>query len=64
MRAPLDDRIAEAALALAESVSFDVNGIALPTGFAGGHGGMVSDQTIRLADEVRRLVYQRRKPHE
>lgn len=49
-------RLRDAALALAEAVSFDVNGIVLPTGFFGGNGGLVSSETLRKADEVRRAA--------
>lgn len=53
---PALDRLIKAATEVVNAVSFDVNGIALPTGFQGGNGGLVSQDTIRKTDELRRAI--------
>lgn len=57
------DRLREAlelletvALALAESVSFDMNGNLIGGKWVGGHGGLISHETLLKVDEVRRLI--------
>ena len=57
----VDDQIAKKAEELIESISFDVNGITLPTAMAGGHGGLTSDKTLQLAGEMRMLLWKREK---
>ena len=52
---PIDALVAKAA-ELVDSIEFDVNGMALPTAFVGGHGGLTSDKTLRLKDELRVLI--------
>lgn len=49
-------RLIKAATDVVNAISFDVNGIALPTGFQGGNGGLVSQDTIRKTDELRRAI--------
>ncbi|NMG39858.1 hypothetical protein GRZ55_11440 [Chelativorans sp. ZYF759] len=49
-------RLLLAAKDVVDAISFDVNGIALPTGFQGGNGGLVSQETIRKSDELRRAI--------
>ena len=49
-------RLIVAATEVVNAISFDVNGIALPTGFQGGNGGLVSQDTIRKTDELRRAI--------
>ena len=49
-------RFIKAAKAVVDAVSFDVNGILLPTGFHGGNGGLVSRETIAACDELRRAI--------
>jgi hypothetical protein len=50
------ERLCRAAKAVVDAISFDVNGIALPTGFMGGNGGLISRETIAKADELRRAL--------
>lgn len=52
----MTDDVYAKAVELIESIEFDVNGVALPTAFAGGHGGLTSDKTLRLKDELRVLL--------
>lgn len=49
-------RLMKATKELVDAVSFDVNGIMLPTGWQGGNGGLVSRETIQKADEARRAL--------
>jgi hypothetical protein len=49
-------RLIEAAIALADSVSFDDNGAMTGGKWMGGHGGLLSDDTRKKADEVRSIV--------
>lgn len=54
-----DNRVSElrgAAKALIDAVQFDAVGIMLPTGFQGGNGGLLSNDTIAKADLVRRVL--------
>ena len=50
------DRLRKAAEALMKSVDFDVNGALIGGKWMGGHGGLVSKETIAAADEVRRAL--------
>lgn len=52
----MNKRLIDAAKELVASIDFDVNGILLPKGWHGGNGGLVSDQTIQKADELRRAI--------
>ena len=49
-------RLEIVALALAESVSFDMNGNLIGGKWIGGHGGLISHETLLKVDEVRRLI--------
>lgn len=53
---PAFARLIKAATEVVDAISFDVNGIALPTGFHGGNGGLVSQETMRRTDELRRAI--------
>jgi hypothetical protein len=50
----MSERLIAAAKALVKSIDFDTNGILLPTGWQGGNGGLISQETLKAADEVRR----------
>jgi hypothetical protein len=52
----LVDRLGNAAEALADSISFDMNGNLIGGKWMGGHGGLISHETIVKADEVRRAI--------
>lgn len=52
----MQGRLIDAAKELIKSLDFDVNGILLPTGWQGGNGGLVSQDTLRKADALRRAV--------
>lgn len=57
-RALVDDyrAIADAAALLVKSVSFDDNGALIGGKWMGGHGGLISEETRRAADVVRRAL--------
>ncbi|CDX26745.1 hypothetical protein MPL3356_60532 [Mesorhizobium plurifarium] len=46
-----------AAEKLANSVSFDMNGEIIGGKLTGGHGGLISNDTLKAADEVRRICH-------
>lgn len=48
--------LVEKAQQLAESISFDMNGDLIGGKWMGGHGGLISHDTMVKADEVRRAV--------
>lgn len=50
------DRLRKAALALLESVSFDDSGTIVGGQYQGGNGGLISRETIKKADDLRRLL--------
>lgn len=59
MDQPLADdyrAIADAAALLVKSVSFDDNGALIGGKWMGGHGGLISEETRRVADVVRRAL--------
>jgi len=51
-----------AAERLAKSVSFDMNGEMIGARYVGGHGGLISNETLRAADEIRRLCHRLKEP--
>lgn len=46
-----------AAAKLADSVSFDMNGAIIGGRWMGGHGGLISNETLKAADDVRRICH-------
>lgn len=56
MRDERIDVLLRAAERLAETVSFDMNGNLVGGKWMGGHGGLISHETMRAADEVRRAA--------
>ena len=50
------NELIKAAQALVDSVSFDVNGKIIGDRWVGGHGGLVSKETLKLADACRRAI--------
>lgn len=50
------ERLIHAAKALVEAISFDVNGAMIGGKWMGGNGGLISPQTIRISDELRRAI--------
>lgn len=52
----LIEHMASTAEKLAESVAFDMNGNLVGGKWMGGHGGLISQDTLRASDEVRRAV--------
>ena len=50
------DDLLSAAEKLAECVSLDMNGNLVGGKWMGGHGGLISHETMQAADEVRRAV--------
>lgn len=55
MSTPLE-RLRDATKELVDSVDFDVNGALIGGKWMGGHGGLVSKDTIAKADAVRRAL--------
>lgn len=53
-KAALIARLIDDATALAESVSFDMNGNLVGGKWMGGHGGLISQETMVASDKVRR----------
>lgn len=51
-----DDRLLKAARDLVEAVSFDDSGAIVGGQYQGGNGGLISRETIRKADALRRLL--------
>ena len=51
-------RLLKAAKDLVASVSFDENGDLIGGRWVGGHGGLLSQETHRKADECRRAIEQ------
>lgn len=52
----MSDEIASAAKALLDALTFDDCGAMLGGKFVGGNGGLISRETIRKADELRRAL--------
>jgi hypothetical protein len=52
----MTDEIATAAKALLNALTFDDCGAMLGGKFVGGNGGLISRETIRNADELRRAL--------
>lgn len=52
----LTSRLLKASEKLAESVAFDMNGNLIGGKWMGGHGGLISQETMQAADEVRRVA--------
>lgn len=48
--------LVEKAQQLVESISFDMNGDLIGGKWIGGHGGLISHDTMIKADEVRRVL--------
>jgi hypothetical protein len=55
-------RLVDAATALVDSLSHDEHGTMIGGKFQGGNGGLISKQTITLADEVRRAINSLKEP--
>lgn len=55
-RAPVELRLREAARKLLDTVDFDNNGIMVGQVRTGGNGGLISLDTTRAADELRRVL--------
>lgn len=53
---PAVQRLADAAAALVASLSHDEQGTMIGGKYQGGNGGLISHETIRLSDEVRRAI--------
>lgn len=56
------DGLREKAQALVDSVSFDDNGALIAGKWMGGHGGLISDETRKAADALRRELAARPRP--
>lgn len=56
MRAPEITALIAAATELVASVSFDDNGALIGGKWMGGHGGLLSDETRKKADMLRRIL--------
>lgn len=54
---PAFAELVTAAEKLANSVSFDMNGELIGTKLMGGHGGLISNDTLKAADSVRRICH-------
>ena len=52
----MNDEIANAAKALLDAITFDDCGAMVGGKFVGGNGGLISRETIRKADELRRAL--------
>ncbi len=52
----MTDEIANAARALLDAITFDDCGAMVGGKFVGGNGGLISRETIRKADELRRAL--------
>ncbi|WP_337183834.1 hypothetical protein [Shinella sp.] len=52
----MTDEIATAAKALLDAITFDDCGAMVAGKFVGGNGGLISRETIRKADELRRAI--------
>lgn len=55
-RVPIELRLREAARKLLDTVDFDNNGIMVGQVRTGGNGGLISLETTRAADELRRVL--------
>jgi hypothetical protein len=53
-------KLAQTAGALLEAVDFDNNGAMVAGKFVGGNGGLISQATIRAADELRKVLAEAR----
>ena len=54
--APLEARLLASARKLLEAVDFDNNGVVVGQVRTGGNGGLISHDTTRAADELRRVL--------
>jgi len=52
----MSNEIAKAAKALLDAITFDDCGAMVGGKFVGGNGGLISRETIRKADELRRAL--------
>lgn len=52
----MSNEIAKAAKALLDAITFDDCGSMVAGKFVGGNGGLISRETIRKADELRRAL--------
>ncbi len=52
----MNGRLIAAARALVDAISFDVNGAMIAGQYRGGNGGLVSIETMKKADELRRAI--------
>ena len=55
------EKLLDAALELANAVSFDMHGAMMGGKLIGGNGGLISDKTLRAADALRRAIDAERK---
>lgn len=51
-----DDELIAAATALLTSVDFDNNGMMVAGVYRGGNGGLISRETTKAADDLRRVL--------
>lgn len=57
---PDDELITAAATALLASVDFDNNGMMVAGVYRGGNGGLISRETTKAADDLRRVLEARK----
>lgn len=62
MAETVQDGLREKAQALVDSVSFDDNGALIAGKWMGGNGGLISDETRKAADALRRELAARPRP--
>lgn len=53
----ISNEFIKAAKELIDSVSFDMNGMIVGNNLVGGHGGLISKETLQKCDELRRIIW-------